>query len=541
MNSYSRRQDGRLAARKPVRRKAGLVRWLAASLAVAAGLAGGEAAVRFENAAINPARILVVVPGTVTSGEANGIVDPASAIAQAIATLRAPSAIASAVKQLALQNDAEFARINSESSLANALRITREADAPVISISADLPDQTLAVALSNNLSHILLDAPSVEQPVKTLAADDKAQAALSSFEESDGATINPRREEIAGSEAAIRDLDLSVAATRKRLDEAGKVRVSDVLAGKFPPDLSTPRLESLLSSYASEKADYEGLALKLGPLHPQLKAAVTELEATKASITSEVSSITLAARQTLQTLVAKQATLNGALTAQKAELASLEDRRAYLKAQLKPMPVADDLTNGKVANAQAALAPQVRYRLVSPATIAVPDVEGALINHVAGGLLGLLVGAIILFGGRAPSASRHVVARAEPRMTAKPAPRSILDQISELEKMWPETGRKNAMPLATNDEPVQQEMRHARQAVMAMNILRAQAQDAAKHASSPVSSPASNQMSNRAANAASEASLERVLADMQKLRAKVQWYAAEQERQQRLSGGGRRG
>ena len=534
MNSYTRRQEGGLAGREAVRKKAGLGRWLAAGLAVTAGLAGGEAAVRFENVSISPARILVVVPGTMTRSAADGVTDAGPAIAQAIAALKTPAVIASAAKHLALQSGTETTKNNRAGLLADALRITREADAPVIAISADLPDQALAVDLSNYLSRILLDVPSAGQPVIASPVDNKAQAALNSFALGDGAKITSQRDEIAGSEAAIRYMDATIAGTRKRLDEVGKARVSDVLAGRFPTDLATPQLESLLSNYAAKKADYEGLTLKLGPLHPQLKAAVTELEATKASIASEVTSITMTARQTLQTLVTKQATLKATLAAQKAELASLEDRQAYLKAQLKPMPVSGEVAsgptaNGPTANGQGAPSPQARYRLISPATVAVPDVEGTLINRVAAALLGLLIGAVILFGGRTSRSRTHVIARTEPKMAAKPAPRSILDQIAELEKMWPETGRKNAMPQATNDEPLQHEMRHARQAVTAMSALRAQAQQAA------------NPDFDRDPSATSQASLEQVLADMQKLRAKVQWYAAEQERQLRLSGGVRRG
>jgi hypothetical protein len=528
MNSNTLRQGAGSAGSRPVRTKAGLVRWLAAGVAVTAGLAGGETAVRLENVAINPARILVVVPGNVARNAEDGLVDSSTAISQAIAALKAPSVVASAVKHLALQNDPASAGSAREGVLANALRITREADAPVIAISADLPDETLAVNLSNYLSGTLLEAPHAEQAAPAAPVDTKAQAALAAFEQGEGARIAPHRDEIAANEVAMRDLDATVSATRKHLDEVGKARVSEVVAGKFPPDLATPRLESLLSDYAAQKAEYEGLTLKLGPLHPQLKAAVTELEASKASIATEIASITLTARQTLQTLVAKQSTLKTALTDQKAELASLEDRHAYLKAQLKALPVIDQSADAPVASA-----PPVRYRLISPATLAAPNAQGTLTDRMAGALLGLLAGAVILFSGRVARPNDPATARTEPKIAAKSAPRSILDQIVELEEMWPETGRKNMMPQASNDEPRQYEMRHARQAVTAMNALRAQAQQAAREASSATAS--------QAANAASQASLEQVLADMQRLRTKVQWYAAEQQRQHRLSGSGRRG
>lgn len=165
-------------------------------------------------------------------------------------------------------------------------------------------------------------------------------------------------------------------------------------------------------------------------------------------------------------------------------------------------------TATKVSNAGSPM----QFSLVAKARVVPP--ASVLLYQVEIIILSLLLAASVLALGVA----RELRARRKPEVVvpAKPAavvPRGILEQIDMLERMWPETGRQNAMPEGSNDEPEQVELQPARNIVIRMAELR---QDARKAIHQP-----------------SEEAMEDVLTDMQSLRDQVRWITAEQLRRRR--------
>ena len=162
------------------------------------------------------------------------------------------------------------------------------------------------------------------------------------------------------------------------------------------------------------------------------------------------------------------------------------------------------------ANAAASTAP-MRFTLVAKARV-VPAAS-VLLYQVELVILSLLLAASVIALGVA----RELRGKSQPVETpVRPAavvPRGILEQIDMLERMWPETGRHNAMPEGSNDEPEQVELKPARDIVVRMAELRL---DARKAIQQP-----------------SEEALEDVLTDMQSLRDQVRWITAEQLRRRR--------
>ncbi len=172
--------------------------------------------------------------------------------------------------------------------------------------------------------------------------------------------------------------------------------------------------------------------------------------------------------------------------------------------------IARDLTVQPPANATAADAP-IRFSLVAKARV-IPAAS-VLLYQVEAVILSLLMAASVIALG----AARELRSRSQPiDIPARPAPvvpRGILEQIDMLERMWPETGRQNAMPEGSNDEPEQVELKPARNIVVRMAELRLDA--------------------HKAIQEPSEEALEDVLTDMQSLRDQVRWITAEQLRRRR--------
>ncbi|HWU61428.1 MAG TPA: hypothetical protein VN112_05325 [Ensifer sp.] len=182
-------------------------------------------------------------------------------------------------------------------------------------------------------------------------------------------------------------------------------------------------------------------------------------------------------------------------------------------------PAFDALIANHVARSLAAQPPAssktpdeaTRYTLVTKARV-IPAAS-VLLYQIELIILSLLAAASVIALGVARElrpGSRPV--EMLPRSPAV-VPRGILEQIDMLERMWPETGRHNAMPIGSNDEPEQVELKPAREIVVRMAELR---QDARKAMEAP-----------------SEEALEDVLTDMQSLRDQVRWITAEQLRRRR--------
>lgn len=207
--------------------------------------------------------------------------------------------------------------------------------------------------------------------------------------------------------------------------------------------------------------------------------------------------------------------LAGAVTVAPSERASVIDIKVASGAPAFDALIANHIARGLTvqppAQANPNAAAPIRFTLVAKARV-VPAASVLIYQLEAVVLSLLLAAAVIALGvaGRLRAASKPVKIPVTP---AAVVPRGILEQIDMLERMWPETGRQNAMPEGSNDEPEQVELKPARDIVVRMAELRI---DAGKAIRKP-----------------SEEALEDVLTDMQSLRDQVRWITAEQLRRRR--------
>ncbi|MCD2179048.1 hypothetical protein [Rhizobium sp. C1] len=181
-------------------------------------------------------------------------------------------------------------------------------------------------------------------------------------------------------------------------------------------------------------------------------------------------------------------------------------------------PAFDTVIANYMARSLSALAPlaqsgndPIRFSLVSKARV--QPAASVLLYQAEIVVLSLLLGAAVIALGLARIMRDESQPVERPVQQASVVPRGILEQIDMLERMWPYTGRQNAMPEGSNDEPEQVELRPARNIVVRMAELR---QEALKAIEEP-----------------SEEALEDVLTDMQSLRDQVRWITAEQLRRRR--------
>lgn len=82
-----------------------------------------------------------------------------------------------------------------------------------------------------------------------------------------------------------------------RAQSAKSATVDAVTAGGLPEEIASSGLTALRSQYVSAKQRQDGLAAKLGPRHPDLQQAATEVESLRGAIGAEINRI----RQSIQT------------------------------------------------------------------------------------------------------------------------------------------------------------------------------------------------------------------------------------------------
>lgn len=492
----------------------GMLRWTAAFSLLVAGFAGAEAVIYLQPVETVPARVLVIAPRD-EAGDAAGDLD--RSVARTIEVLKSSAALASATKSLDLAFQPGFAGTSPEVQLQASLDIHREGTAPVVSIAMKGAEAETGTRVANYLANVLTSGAKIA-PVKAEAVTNDALAAaraeLAAFEAGDGRRMADVQAEIGATGEALRQTGLRYEEARRMASASARATVADVLSGKLPAEMTTPRLQSLLARYPQARATFDGLSQKLGNLHPELQAAKAELDRISTAIGNELRAASAAAARNLRDIEAERSKQETTLAAAKAELAALSSKHAQLARN-----AGDASGIGTTAEAdEQGLPAGVLYRTISSAGTTAIDATTAWLYRAEGTILGLIAAATVLLGGRRRQAVRRPIpATTSAAPAPKAQPRGILEQIAMLEEMWPQTGRADAMPLAVNDEPAQHALTPARKVVVEMEALRRQA--------------------HQASNDASGATLEQVLADMQKLRAKVQWHALVQERQRRQAEG----
>lgn len=396
---------------------------------------------------------------------------------------------------------------------ADLISVKPEHEAPVLDITTTLEDPAVAQETVNYFADILIAAkqavPGADGARRALLETlHEAKAELAAFEV-DGS--GEPAETLRLDDADPAQLQETAEAARERALAASKLSLNAVLTGKASPDVMSPTLLGLVEQYMQAKAEVEALSDKLGPLHPQFVAAKTYLAASERRITDEIARIVKAARAEIQSAAAAQMKADKS----NSELATLNTEREARRADLQAAVDAAQ-ANLDVFDRSLEPLPPARFRMISPATrIEMPYMQSDLI--IAASLALGLIAALIVFVRAAPQRPTEQTIRnrfkAEPPMTVATEElwdTDILDAVDLIHRDRDEDDWQHRMPRPANDEEVQTYSPEVRALAMRLAALRKRAEAAAEAESQP--------------------SIEEALAEMRRLRSKVQVLAKARNR-----------
>ncbi len=128
--------------------------------------------------------------------------------------------------------------------------------------------------------------------------------------------------------AAARSSTISLNA---RADSAKALTVDGVLSDGLPEEINSNALNALRAQYTTAKQRYDGLQVKLGPMHPDLQQAGTESASLRTSIETEIKRIRFAIQTDLRRAVQTEQALASRLAEMKAKLAKSGDAVVQLR------------------------------------------------------------------------------------------------------------------------------------------------------------------------------------------------------------------
>ncbi|HET9405243.1 MAG TPA: GNVR domain-containing protein [Burkholderiales bacterium] len=209
------------------------------------------------------------------------------------------------------------------------LTVRANRDSRIIRITYAAPDPNFAAEVANAFARSYLDtvrqlqvgpaqeyAQSFEEPIKNLKRDlEQAEAKFARFQQQKGIVATDERMDLES--ARLNDLSSQVVAAQSLSyeSEARQRQLRDYLArggGDGPAEImSSPVVQQLKQSVSDREAKLAELSKRIGPNHPQHRAAVTELEGLKAQLSEQ----TRAAAQGLLTSGGVASQREGALRA----------------------------------------------------------------------------------------------------------------------------------------------------------------------------------------------------------------------------------
>lgn len=197
----------------------------------------------------------------------------------------------------------------------------------------------------------------------------------------------------------IDDLDRQIADGKAALEQDAsgsgllKASLNDVLSGRVAGGIEDPALEQTRQDYLTARMAYDQLAASLGPKHPRLLAARSDVEAARKALSDQLTrSKQQAARaqadakKALADLVKARATAADTLKATGVDFARLADLQAAADTASSAL---DDITTGSIPKTL------LRYSAEQPVPLA--DTSDSLIWVKV--LLSALVGFAAVYGG----------------------------------------------------------------------------------------------------------------------------------------------
>lgn len=188
------------------------------------------------------------------------------------------------------------------------LTVKANRDSRMIRITYAAPDPEFSAAVANAFAQSYLDtvrqlqvgpakeyAQSFEEPLKNLQRDlEQAEAKFAKFQQAKGIVTTDERMDLES--ARLNDLSSQLIAAQSLSyeSEARQRQLRDYLArggGDGPAEVMTsPVVQQLKQSVSDREAKLAELSRRVGPNHPQYRAAVTELEGLKTQLSEQTRS-----------------------------------------------------------------------------------------------------------------------------------------------------------------------------------------------------------------------------------------------------------
>ncbi len=282
--------------------------------------------------------------------------------------------------------------------LRNLISIEPDVQTSVMTIAVRSLNARASAEIANTIVEHLKAMNTVGQSeshtsVETLEAKVKqTEAALLDYQRA-----NPVAQPDTSLQNEVSDIRSRLEDARHKGDLLNKATAASALAGQFPAELASARLDTLLQDYSLVKLDLSQMSLKLGPRHPDFLAATKRADDIKASIGNEVTRIAKSVKKGLDDLTAaeKLVTRQAAEQAEPVQPAAgdqlpllqkavEEARSAYAAALLEPSPQAE---NTQFIRTVSRAVPAVQPLAAPLADMLLPAGFGGLVGMVILGLV----------------------------------------------------------------------------------------------------------------------------------------------------------
>jgi len=227
------------------------------------------------------------------------------------------------------------------------LKVKTNRDSRLIQITYSAPDPEFAAAVANAFARGYLEtlrrlqvepakeyAASFAEPIKALQRDlEAAEAKLAKFQQQKGIVATDERLDI--ETATLNDLSNQVAAAQSASYEsqARQRQLRDFTAsgGDAPAEvLASPVVQQLKQSVSDREAKLAEMSRRIGPNHPQYRAAVTELEGLKSQLSAQMRSAAQGLLSSGNVASQREGALRGALEQQRRRVLGLKNDRNQL-------------------------------------------------------------------------------------------------------------------------------------------------------------------------------------------------------------------
>ncbi len=224
---------------------------------------------------------------------------------------------------------------------------------------------------------------------------EQAQAKLTAYQREKGLFANDERLDVETSRLSELSSQL-VMAQAQTYDSTSRQRQS---SDALPEIMNSPVVQSLRAELARAEIKLSEMAEKVGKNHPQFQRAETELTGLRAKLEEELRTATRSVSSTVQVAKQREGDLRGSLSAQKARVLDLKEKREELSVLMFDVSNAQRVYDIALQRQnQTALESQSNQTDVTILNPAIPPTKASSPNVMLNVLLAVFLGSLLGIG-----------------------------------------------------------------------------------------------------------------------------------------------